>query len=104
MYGRDTGSLPSPALYVPEKAVFHDIKKIVLACELDDLGAGIPASMPFLKEPADLLNARYEVINISTRAEDRNGKDVFQFDSREDRLKQLFPQTHFERSTNSVHP
>jgi len=92
--------LPSPALYVPEKAAFHAIKKIVLACELDDIGAGIPSSLPFLKELAGLLNAGYEMINICTRAEEREGKEVFQFDSWEDRLKQLFPQTHFERSNN----
>jgi len=92
--------LPSPSLYVPEKGVFHAIRKIVLACELDDIGAGIPSSLPFLKELAGLLHASYEMINISTRAEDREGKDVFQFDSWEDKLKELFPQTHFERSNN----
>ena len=92
--------LPPPALYVPEKAVFHPIKKIVLACELDDIGAGIPASLPFLKELADLLDAKYEVINVSTRAEDREGNALFKFDSWEDRLKELFPQTHFKRSNN----
>jgi nucleotide-binding universal stress UspA family protein len=92
--------LPSPALYIPENAVFHAIKKIVLACELDDLGAGIPASLPFLKELASLLDAKYQVINISTRAEDREGNAVFSFDSWEDRLKELFPHTHFERSNN----
>jgi nucleotide-binding universal stress UspA family protein len=90
--------LPSPALYVPEDTVFHPIKKIVLACELDDLGAGIPASLPFLKELADLLDAKYQVINISTRAQDREANAVFS--AWEDRLRELFPQTHFERSNN----
>ena len=34
--GKAMRHLPSPSLIVPGKATFHAIRKIVLACELDD--------------------------------------------------------------------
>jgi len=42
--------LPWPLLVIPENAAFHAIKKIVLACDLDDIGDGIPASLTFIND------------------------------------------------------
>ena len=92
--------LPYPLLIIPEKAVFHAIKKIVLACELDDIGSALPVSLPFLKELRNLFGSHFEVVNVATKAEQSEGQAVFQFDSWKDRLQEIFPEVHFIRTDN----
>jgi len=90
--------LPYPLLIIPAKTVFHAIKKVVLACELDDIGCGLPVSLPFLKELRDVFGTHFEVVNVATRAEESEGQAVFQFDSWKDRLQEIFPEVHFVRT------
>jgi nucleotide-binding universal stress UspA family protein len=59
--------IPYPLLIIPEKAVFHTIKEIVLACEPEDVGADLPGTLPFLKELHDLFDAHFNVISVSTK-------------------------------------
>jgi nucleotide-binding universal stress UspA family protein len=49
-------SLPYPLLVIPETAGFHQIKKIVLACDLEDIGSGIGVAPSFLRELRDLFD------------------------------------------------
>jgi len=92
--------LPWPLLVIPENAAFHAIKKIVLACDLDDIGKGIPTSLAFLNELTGLFGAKLEVINVATSAEHSEGEAVFLFDSWKDRLKEIFPDLHFVYSND----
>lgn len=87
--------LPYPVLVIPDKAVFHAIRKIVLACDLEDIASGIPASVSFLRELRDLFSARFEVVNVVTRSEQSEGQAVFEFNSWKDRLQEIYPEVHF---------
>jgi nucleotide-binding universal stress UspA family protein len=92
--------LPWPLLVIPENAAFHAIKKIVLACDLDDIGDGIPASLSFLNDVTSLFGARLDLVNVATSAEHSEGEAIFQFDSWKDRLKEIFPDLHFVYSND----
>jgi len=92
--------LPWPLLVIPDNTSFHVIKKIVLACDLDDIGEGIPASLSFLNELTGLFGARLDIVNVATSAEHSEGQAVFQFDSWKDRLKEIFPDLHFVYSND----
>jgi len=83
--------LPYPLLVVPEKAVFHAIRKVVLACDLNDIGSGFPAPLSFMKELASLFNPKFEVITVVTNTEQREGQAVFQFDSWKQNCRIYFP-------------
>ncbi|WP_431209551.1 universal stress protein [Puia sp. P3] len=99
--------LPWPLLVIPENTPFHAIKKIVLACDLDDIGDGIPASFSFLNELTSLFSAKLDIINVATNAERSEGQAVFQFDSWKDRLKEIYPdlQLHLhQRHRRRDHP
>ena len=87
--------LPWPLLVIPENASFSSIKNIVLACDLDDISNGIPGSIAFLNELTSLFNASLDIVNVATGAEQRDGETVFQFDSWQDRLKEIYPRLHF---------
>ncbi|MBS1663393.1 MAG: universal stress protein [Bacteroidetes bacterium] len=87
--------LPYPLLVIPENATYHIVKKIVLACDLEDLGGGVPASISFFKELKSLFGSRFELVNVTTRAEAGIGQATFQFDSWKDRLKEIFPDLRF---------
>lgn len=59
--------LPYPLIVVPGNAIFHQYKKIMLACDLDDIAAGVPVNNPLLKEFQNNFDCNFEVINISTK-------------------------------------
>jgi len=92
--------LPWPLLVIPENAAFHAIKKIVLACDLDDIGEGIPASLSFLRQLTSLLGAQFEVINVATSSESSRGEAIFRFDSWKDRLREIYPDLRFVYSND----
>lgn len=91
-------SLPYPVLVIPGNAKFHTIKKIVLACELEDIWTGLPVSLPFLKELSNTFGTNFEVLNVTTKAEQNDSEAVFQLDSWKERLKEIFPEVHFVRT------
>ena len=92
--------LPWPLLVIPENAAYHAIKKVVLACDLDDIGDGIPSSLPFLHELTTLFRAQFEVINVATSAESNEGEAIFLFDSWKDRLREIYPELRFIHSND----
>lgn len=87
--------LPYPLIIVPEKAVFHPIRKILLACDLDDIVDRMP--YPFLEEARKLFNARFEVVNISTPKQDRQdeAEATFEYNDWNARLHEMYPEVHF---------
>lgn len=94
--------LAYPLLVIPENTVYHTIKNIVLACDLEDIGAGIPTSLNFFRELKELFGVHFDLINVTTSAEAGEGQAVFQFDSWKDRLKEIFPELHFVRAEHVV--
>jgi hypothetical protein len=91
--------LPYPLIVVPENAVFHQFKKIVLACDLDDIAEGVPVTFNFLKEFRDVFGCGFEVINITTSRQDYQdeAEAAFEFDSWKTRLQEFYPEVHFVR-------
>ncbi|MDR3716451.1 MAG: universal stress protein [Puia sp.] len=92
--------LPYPLIVVPENASFHDLKRIVLACDVNDMEGGIPVAISFLKELRNIFHARFDVVNISTRKQDRQqeAEASFGFDLWKDRLQEIYPEVHFVRT------
>ena len=60
--------LPFPLLVIPAKARFKAIRRITLACRLQDIKTGIPVSPSFLKELKDSFGTRFEVVHFFTGA------------------------------------
>ncbi len=91
--------IPYPLIVVPKNAVFHPFKKVVLACDLDDIAKGVPAGVSFLKEFQDIFGSGFEVINITTERQDRQNEAeaAFEFNSWKERLQEIYPDVHFVR-------
>ena len=89
-----------PLIVVPDNAVFHEIKKVVLACDLEDIAAGVPVSVSFLKQFQDIFGASFDLINIVTGSQDhqREAEAAFIFSSWKNRLQELYPGIHFVQS------
>ena len=92
--------LPYPLIVVPENAVFSQIHKIVLACDLNDISGGIPVKPAFLKELKDLLNARFEVLNVDTRGQQQETANIMEVDAWKDCIRETFPEVHFVQTDN----
>jgi nucleotide-binding universal stress UspA family protein len=90
--------LSYPVLVVPDEAVFTGIKKIALACDPADIGSGISVSRSFLKELGDLFGAQFDIINITTPAEQSEVQLAFEFDSWKAQLQGIHPELHFVRA------
>jgi len=93
--------LPYPMIVVPDNAAFHPIKKIVLACDLDDITGGVPVSLTFLKELKELFQAGFEVVNIDTGRQIAEERTVFEYDAWKQQFHEAFPEVHFVE-TNKV--
>ncbi|HTI10521.1 MAG TPA: universal stress protein [Puia sp.] len=89
--------LPYPLIIVPENAVFRQFKKIVLACDLDDIAEGMPVSPGYLKTLQDAFGSSFEVINITTERQDKQdeAEAAFKFNSWKDRLVEIYPEVRF---------
>ncbi len=59
---------------LPQTAKFHAVRKIVVACDKEDIDSGMPATLPFLKELSELLGARLEVLHVRTDGEESAAK------------------------------
>ncbi|HTI94832.1 MAG TPA: universal stress protein [Puia sp.] len=89
--------LPYPLLIVPEQAAFHAIKKVVLACELEDIGAGLPVSRSFLSELYQLFGSRFDVITVTGEVQESEAEAVSAFDSWKESIKDILPDVHILR-------
>jgi len=92
--------LQYPLIVVPEGAVFKEISKIVLACDLDDIAGGIPVKPSFLKELRDIFSARFEVVNIDTRGQQQATESVMGAEAWKDCVREIFPEVHFVQTDN----
>ena len=92
--------LPYPLIIVPEKAVFRQIRKVVLACDLDDMAAGIPVKPSFLQELKDIFNASFEVVNINTRGQQKSAGSVMEVAAWKDCIRGTFREVHFVETDN----
>ena len=89
-----------PLVIVPGGAIFHVIKKIVLACDLRDLVSDF--YVDYLNEIKNVFHASIEVINIIPDKEPRLeiDQDSFAFNSWNNKLRQISPEVRFIRISN----
>ena len=92
--------LPYPLIVVPENAVFSQIHKIVLACDLNDISGGIPVKPSFLKELKDIFNAGFEVLNVDTRGQQQETANIMEVDAWKECIRETFPEVHFVQADN----
>jgi nucleotide-binding universal stress UspA family protein len=90
--------LSSPVLVVPDGAVFAGVKKIALACDLEDIVSGISNGRPFLQELGNIFGADFDVLNIMSGFEKNEVQVAFEFDSWKTQLRGIHPELHFVRA------
>jgi nucleotide-binding universal stress UspA family protein len=86
--------LRNPVLVIPSGASFHAVRKIVLACEPDDVASELPVSLGFLKQLRSYFACSFDIVSISGKSQ----KDLpgsLKLD-----LEDSFPELHFIRSSN----
>jgi nucleotide-binding universal stress UspA family protein len=91
-------NLEYPVLVIPEKVSFRHYDRILLACDLDDIGSGLPQSLPLLKELRDHFGSRFDVITVETPKVLASEQAVFESDAWKESFKDLYPDIHFIRT------
>ena len=91
-------NLDYPVLVVPENAPFRHFHHILLACDLADIGSGLPQSLPLLKDLREHFGSRFDVITVETPKVLANEQAVFESDAWKESFKDLYPDIHFIRT------
>ena len=89
--------LPYPLLVIPEDATFHSIKKIVVACDREDIDSGITDNMDFLKELSELLKAQLVVVHVLTNGEESAAEATEEYNVWKNDLAAFNPEIYFVR-------
>lgn len=89
--------LPYPVLVIPVNAKFAAIKKIVVACDKEDIDSGMPDNMAFLKQLSGLLKARLVVVHVLTDGEESSAKATEEYNVWKKEVAAFNPEMHFVR-------
>jgi nucleotide-binding universal stress UspA family protein len=87
-------SLRYPVLVVPETAAFHHFRRVLLACDLEDIGSGLPHFHPFLKDLREHFGSRFDIVTVETKKVLADEQSVFEGDAWKEQLKELYPELH----------
>ena len=90
-------NLDYPVLVVPETSAFQQFRRILLACDLDDIGSGIPNSQPLLKDLREHFGSRFDIVTVETRKVLTDEAVCFESGGWKDQLKDLYPEIHYIR-------
>ncbi len=91
--------LKDPVLVVPEDATFQPFRRILLACDLEDIGSAIPDLLPLLKNLSASFGCRIDLITVETRKMLTEEQYVFEPGCWKDQLKDLDPHIHYLRKS-----
>jgi len=86
-----------PVLVVPETSSFQQFRRILLACDLEDIGSDISNSLPLLKELREQFMSRIDVVTVETSRVIREEGSIFEPGCWKDQLKELYPEIHYIR-------
>ncbi len=89
--------LDSPILVVPETAAFHHFRHILLACDMDDIGSGMPNSLPLLKDLRAYFGSRFDIVTVETKKVLDDEACTFESGGWKELLKDLYPVIHYIR-------
>jgi len=92
-------SLNYPVLVVPAGVSFHQFRRVLLACDLDDIGSGIPLSLPLLKDLRQFFGSRFDIVTVETSSVLSEEQKTFKYEGWKDQLKDLYPEIHYVRNS-----
>jgi len=84
-----------PVLVVPETYSFHPFRRILLACDLEDIGSGIPYSLPLLKGLREQFGSRFDIVTVGTQNVLTEELHVLDSVGWKTKLKELYPEIHY---------
>jgi len=84
-----------PVLVVPENAAFRQFNRILLACDLNDIGSGLPHSLPLLKDLREHFGSHFDVVTVETKAIQAG---LLTTEAWKEQLKDLAPDIHLIRT------
>ena len=88
-----------PVLVVPPKTQWHPVRKIVVACDKEDIDGGLAGTLPFLDDVSQLMNARLEILHVITDNEDSAAEAIAEYNIWKKDVKALAPELHFVHQT-----
>jgi len=91
-------NLNYPILVIPENTAFRNLNQILLACDLDDIGSGIPHSLPLLKDLRKHFGSRFDIVTVETKNVLANEETIFRNETWKEQLKELCPEIHLIRT------
>lgn len=91
--------LPYPVLVVPENARYQPIRKIAVACDYEDLVAGLPVATPVIQELSELPGVSLEVVHVITGDESAS-EFTLGFNHWKNGLKGISPELIIIREAN----
>jgi nucleotide-binding universal stress UspA family protein len=90
-------NLDYPVLVVPEAAAFHNFRQILLACDLEDIGSGMPNSLPLLNDLRAYFGSRFDIVTVETKRVLDDEASPSESDGWKEDFKALHPAIHYIR-------
>ena len=87
--------LPYPLLVIPGNADFQRVKSIIVACDREDIDNGVPTFLSTLREMAQLLDARLELLHVLTTGKELAAETVEEYNTWKQTAKTMAPELHF---------
>ncbi|HTR29578.1 MAG TPA: universal stress protein [Puia sp.] len=91
--------LRHPLLVVPEHAKYETLRRIVLACDENDVRHGIPHSLPLLRELRERMGATIDIVTVDTGGTLSDEASCY-CGAGADSLAVLSPKRHYVRQHN----
>ena len=91
--------LPYPVLVVPEGVRFQSMRFVVVACDPEDLSAGLPVATPVLQLLGNMPDIRLEVVHV-LREEESASEFTLAYNHWKSELRGLQPALRFVRAEN----
>lgn len=88
---------PYPVLVIPENAAFKAVKKIVLACDREDIDSGMAGNMAFFRELSELMKAELIVMHVLTDGEESAAEAMEEYNVWKKDVAAFRPEMHFVR-------
>jgi nucleotide-binding universal stress UspA family protein len=88
-------NLDYPVLVVPETYTFHPFRRVLLACDLEDIGSGIPHFLPLLKGLREQFGSRFDIVTVGRQKVLTEDLHILDSVGWKTKLKELYPEIHY---------
>ena len=86
--------LKYPVLVVPEDLPFRHFRRILMACDLEDINSGMAHSLPLLKDLRTYFGSRFDIVTVEKPQVTSNEPPIFKSGAWKEQLKELYPEVH----------